>query len=157
MDLTASEETHQALSPSSETRPQFEVADVFRLYGESFRASHDLTSKQLAVMRAIESCRSLALGYHVDQCDNCEHTEISYNSCRDRHCPKCQGIQRRKWVADRVKALLPVAYYHVVFTLPEGIFPLCLFNQEVICRWRYHHHDQAHPQKKWNGQGCVLP
>ena len=83
-------------------------------------------------MRAIENCRSSALGCHVDRCDHCGYTEISYNSCRDRHCPKCQGQRRRKWVNDRVKDLLPVPYYHVVFTLPDAIFPMCLFNQKVI-------------------------
>ncbi len=83
-------------------------------------------------MRAIENCRSSALGCHVDRCDNCGYAEVSYNSCRDRHCPKCQGQRRRKWVNERMKDLLPVPYYHVVFTLPDAIFPLCLFNQKVI-------------------------
>ena len=83
-------------------------------------------------MHAIENCRSSALGCHVDQCDSCGHTEVSYNSCRDRHCPKCQGSRRRKWVENRMNDLLPVEYYHVVFTLPDAIFPMCLFNQKVI-------------------------
>lgn len=83
-------------------------------------------------MHAIECCRSSTLGHHIDRCDSCGHTEISYNSCRDRHCPKCQGSRRRKWVENRVKDLLPVPYYHVVFTLSDAIFPMCLFNQGVI-------------------------
>ena len=83
-------------------------------------------------MSAIENCRSSTLGLHADRCNNCGHAEISYNSCRDRHCPKCQGQRRRKWVENRLKDLLPVPYYHVVFTLPDAIFPMCLFNQKVI-------------------------
>jgi len=113
-------------------RQKYEVADVIRMYGEEYRAMHTLTRKQEAVMTAIESCRSSALGYHIDACGNCGHIETSYNSCRDRHCPKCQGIERRRWVESRLKDLLPVSYYHVVFTLPHNIFPMCLFNQRLV-------------------------
>ncbi len=132
MNMTLTNKPPQPLSSPSVSRPQYEVADIFRNYGEEFRATHVLTSKQKAVMRAIEICRSSDLGYHVDCCDSCGHTEISYNSCRDRHCPKCQGIQKNKWVEARLNDLLPVPYYHVVFTIPNDIFPVCLFNQKVI-------------------------
>ena len=113
-------------------RKRFEVADIIRMYGEKYRGEHTLTHKQELVMAAIEHCRSSALGYHVDACGNCGHIESSYNSCRDRHCPKCQGIARRKWIESRLKDLLPVPYYHAVFTLPDSIFPMCLFNQGLI-------------------------
>ncbi len=83
-------------------------------------------------MYAIEDCRTSALGCHADRCDNCGHIEVSYNSCRDRHCPKCQGSRRHKWVESRLNDLLPVPYYHIVFTLPDAIFPMCLFNQKII-------------------------
>jgi hypothetical protein len=109
-----------------------EVAEVFKRYGEHYRARHRLPRKQASVMLAIERCRSSALGYHIDACDHCGHLQSFYNSCRDRHCPKCQGINRRKWVQARLEDLLPVPYYHVVFTLPDSFFPLCLFNQQVI-------------------------
>ena len=123
-----------AMSAEAEAtgRRKYEVADVFRVYGEEYRTGHALTRKQEAVMTAIERCRSSALGYHVDARDRCGHIDSSYNSCRDRHCPKCQGIERRRWVESRLKYLLPVSYYHVVFTLPHSIFPMCLFNQRLV-------------------------
>ena len=113
-------------------RPCHEVGDVFRRYGGGYRTTHSLNRKQLSVMDAIERCRTSQLGYHMDECDECGHLEHSYNSCRDRHCPKCQGISRRKWVNGRLEDLLPVPYYHVVFTLPDKLFPMCLYNKRVI-------------------------
>lgn len=83
-------------------------------------------------MSAIEGCRTGDYGYHVDQCDTCGNTETDYNSCRDRHCPKCQGISRRKWVDERLKDILPVAYYHAVFTLPHDIIPVARYNKRLI-------------------------
>jgi hypothetical protein len=118
--------------PEDAERPAYEVADIFRLYGEAYRQKHSLTPQQAAVMRDIEICRTEALGFHADVCDGCGHIEIRYNSCRNRHCPKCQGIAKRKWVNARLTQLLPIPYYHAVFTLPTQIFPLCQYNQELI-------------------------
>ena len=109
-----------------------EVADIFRLYGQDYRRHHGMTGKQHAVMRAIENCRTAAYGYHIDQCNACGHMEQAFNSCRDRHGPKCQAISRKKWVAARMEAVLPVPYYHVVFTLPHRLHPLTGYNQALI-------------------------
>jgi len=84
-------------------------------------------------MRAIEMCRTAALGGHVDECDSCGARKISYNSCRNRHCPKCQGLEKQKWLEQRCRELLPVAYFHVVFTVPEELNPLALANP----KWFY--------------------
>jgi hypothetical protein len=100
------------------------VADIFRLYGDEYRADHNLTTKQHQAMFDIEHCRTGYFGYHVDVCDACGHLDHPANSCRNRHCPLCQGISRRKWVNARVANLLPVPYYHATFTLPNMINPL---------------------------------
>ncbi len=109
-----------------------EVADIFRRYGEEYRCTHSMTPKQRRVMRDIEQCRTSVLGFHVDECDECGQRDVGYNSCRNRHCPKCQGIAREKWVKARLDELLPIAYFHMVFTLPHYIFPLSLYNQSLI-------------------------
>ena len=106
-----------------------EVADIFRRYAEAYRAQNKLMPKQHKVMNAIMNCRSSNCGQHVDMCDKCGHIEKEYNSCRDRHCPKCQGISRRKWIEARIKDILPVPYYHVVFTLPHLLEKLISFNK----------------------------
>ena len=113
-------------------RERLELSDIIRKYGDSFRAGRSLTSKQKRVLSALLYCRTERLGYHLDQCPECNHREISYNSCRDRHCPKCQGIARRQWVEKRNSQILPVPYYHVVFTLPSGLFPFSLYNKRLI-------------------------
>ena len=113
-------------------RPRYEVADVFRKYGEQYRKENKMTAKQKAVMHAIENCRTSFFGYHADVCDECSHLEIEYNSCRDRHCPKCQSIAKRLWVRSRLNDLLPVAYYHVVFTLPHFLNGLLEYNKEFF-------------------------
>jgi len=106
-------------------QPKFEVADVLRLLGE--KVEHiGLNPWQLRTLRAIKQCRTAALGGHVDACDSCGNISISYNSCRNRHCPKCQGRNREDWIQAREAELLPVPYFHVVFTLPEAINPLAL-------------------------------
>ena len=117
-------------------RAQLEVADVFRTHGAAWRQSlrGHLSLNQLKVMSAIEQCRSASLGGHVLHCQTCEHTEIAYNSCRNRHCPKCQGAAARRWLEARQTELLPVDYYHVVFTLPEPISGLAYTNKAVIYR-----------------------
>ena len=118
--------------PSSQDRPKYEVADIFRLYGEEYRQTHTLTTDQLNVMYAIEHCRTAEYGFHADVCDHCGHIETAYNSCRNRHCPKCQGIAKNKWVKARIDELLPVAYHHATFTLPNQISVLSLHNQKLI-------------------------
>ena len=104
-------------------RPILEVADIFRGFGSTWRRANagHVSLDQLKVMSAIERCRTAALGGHVARCEDCDHTTIAYNSCRDRHCPKCQGAAARDWLADREAELLPVNYFHVVFTLPRAI------------------------------------
>ena len=115
-------------------RPDLEVADIFRAHGPAWRlqqAGH-LSLGQLKVMSAIEQCRSVALGGHVLHCQSCNHTQIAYNSCRNRHCPKCQGSAARRWLQARQADLLPVEYYHVVFTLPAPIGEIAWYNKSVI-------------------------
>jgi hypothetical protein len=111
-----------------------EVADVFRRYGEAYRQRHgaSLSTAQRRAMTAIEQCRTAALGGHVEQCDTCGHQRISYNSCRDRNCPKCQGLARAQWLADRQAELLDVPYFHVVFTVPAPIAAIAFQNQTVV-------------------------
>ena len=115
-------------------RCALEVADIFRAHGPAWRqAQHGhLSLGQLKVMSAIEQCRSAALGGHVLACGNCEHTDVAYNSCRNRHCPKCQASAARRWLEARQSELLPVAYYHVVFTLPATISAIAYYNKAVI-------------------------
>jgi hypothetical protein len=111
-----------------------EVADIFRVHGPAWRraqAGH-LSLGQLKVMSAIERCRTAALGGHVARCEKCDHTHIAYNSCRNRHCPKCQGAAAKEWLADREAELLPVPYYHVVFTLPAPLADLAYQNKAAI-------------------------
>jgi len=114
-------------------RPGHEVADIFRAYGAEFRATHALSREEGRVMYDIEHCRTQVMGSHWDVCDMCGHAERSYCSCHNRHCPKCQGAARRIWVKERLESLLPVPYYHVVFTLPdEELHPLYLYNRKIL-------------------------
>ena len=114
-------------------RSALEVADIFRRHGGAYRADQlgSMTLGQRRVMAAIEACRTAALGGHVERCEDCGETRISYNSCRNRHCPKCQGLARAQWIADRQAELLPVTYFHVVFTVPEAIAGIALQNKAV--------------------------
>jgi hypothetical protein len=112
----------------------FEVGDLFRAFGPAYRKTHELPVRHLRAMRAIEICRTSELGGHLDQCDHCGTVRISYNSCRNRHCPKCQCLEKERWLQAREKDLLPTSYFHVVFTLPEGLRPLALRNQKVLYR-----------------------
>ncbi|WP_434718073.1 IS91 family transposase [Paraburkholderia sp. A1BS-2L] len=109
-----------------------EVADIFRAHGPAWRRTVRLSLGQLKVMSAIEQCRSAALGGHVLRCTGCARTEIAYNSCRNRHCPKCQGSAARRWLEARQADLLPLEYYHVVFTLPAAISAIAWYNKRVI-------------------------
>ena len=115
-------------------RPKLEVADVFRRYGESYRQQHgaSLSVAQRRVMTAIEVCRTAALGGHLERCDQCGYERNAYNSCRDRHCPKCQCLARAQWIQDRQAELLNVPYFHVVFTIPEQIAAIAYQNREVV-------------------------
>lgn len=115
-------------------KPQLEMADIFRQYGEGYRARHGATMspEQFKAMRAIENCRTAVLGGHVEECDHCAHQVISYNSCRNRHCPKCQGLAKARWLEERRAEVLPVEYHHVIFTLPCDLAPLALQNKRVV-------------------------
>jgi hypothetical protein len=115
-------------------RPPYEVADVVRNHSHEFveQYGHLLDSEHLRVLHAIENCRTAILGGNLNACDRCGHRVNSYNSCRNRHCPKCQGAARQKWLANRTAELLPVPYFHVVFTLPHLLAPLALQNKQVL-------------------------
>jgi len=111
-----------------------EVADLFRSYGAAYRHehAHGLPLRHLRAMRAIEICRTAELGGHVDECDHCGALRISYNSCRNRHCPKCQCLDKERWLEAQKRDVLPTQYFHVVFTLPQALRPLALRNQKVV-------------------------
>jgi putative transposase/transposase-like zinc-binding protein len=115
-------------------RPALEVADIFRDHGAAWRCTNagHVSLDQLKVMSAIERCRTAALGGHVARCEDCAHTLIAYNSCRNRHCPKCQGAAAREWLAEREAELLPVPYFHVVYTLPAALRDIAYQNKAVI-------------------------
>ncbi len=117
-------------------RPALEVADIFRAHGPAWRQAQrgHLSLGQLKVMSAIEQCRSAALGGHALRCGACEHVDIAYNSCRNRHCPKCQANAARRWLEARQNELLPVEYYHVVFTLPAPVAALAWYNKALLYR-----------------------
>src|ERR1700747_3720816 len=122
------------------TRPPLEVADVIRAAGRSFidRNRSWLNRLHLKILTAIERCRTAALGGHLDQCPRCGYRAISFNSCRNRHCPKCQNGAREKWIAARQNELLAVAYVHVVFTVPQQLSQLMLQNKKVLYDLLFH-------------------
>jgi hypothetical protein len=109
-----------------------ELQDVFQQFGPDYRQNHSLPLNQLKAMKAIESCRTANLGGHIDVCDACGHERISYNSCRNRHCPKCQGLAKEQWLRERERDLLEISYFHVVFTVPDCLTPIALQNQQVF-------------------------
>jgi hypothetical protein len=111
---------------------QPEVADIFRMYGDDYRRENIVSSEQFKAMRHIEMCRTATLGGHVEVCDHCGVEQNAYNSCRDRHCPKCQTLVKEKWLNDRKAELLPCSYFHNVFTLPHELNPLILVNMSVM-------------------------
>src|SRR5216110_3247765 len=115
-------------------RSGLEVADIFRRHSDAFRGEQGdrLSYAQRRVMTAIEMCRTAVLGGHVERCEDCGETRVAYNSCRNRHCPKCQGLARAQWLADRRSELLPVPYFHVVFTVPAPIAAIALQNKAVV-------------------------
>lgn len=109
-----------------------ELQDIFQLYGDEYRQSHKLSYAQAKAMSAIEQCRTAKLGCHVDACENCGNVEISYNSCRNRHCPKCQTLSKERWIDNQKYNLLNTGYFHVVFTVPDNLRPLFYQNQSVL-------------------------
>ena len=113
-------------------RPRLEVAEVIRSYGHAYRERYTPSPAQARVLRAVVQCRTGVLGGHVQECDHCGERQISYNSCRNRHCPKCQGSQTAQWLEAQQPHLLPVPYFHVVFTLPQLLAPLALQNPRVV-------------------------
>ena len=120
--------THNdSLAPKKQQ--QVELADIFRLYADDYRRSHAVAYEQLKVMRHIQICRTAVLGGHVEQCEQCAFEQIAYNSCRDRHCPKCQTLTKEQWLNDRKAELLPCGYFHLVFTLPHELNPIILSNK----------------------------
>jgi hypothetical protein len=118
------------------SRIPLEVADIFRAQGPAWRHAHagHISLDQLKVMSAIEHCRCASLGGHVLRCPSCEQEQIAYNSCRNRHCPKCQATAAKRWLEDRKAELLPVEYYHLIFTLPAQISSIAYQNKSVIYR-----------------------
>jgi hypothetical protein len=121
-------------------RPKLEVADIFRRYGAAYREQHgaSMPTTQRRVMTAIELCRTAALGGHLERCDECGHERNCFNSCRDRHCPKCQSLARSQWIEDRQSELLEVPYFHVVFTVPEEIAAIAFQNKKVVYGILFH-------------------
>jgi hypothetical protein len=113
-------------------RPALELAGILRQYGAAYQEAHALPRDQLRILRAIEVCRTAVLGGHVEACSHCDFTRISYNSCRNRHCPKCQRAERDQWLERRKSELLPVEYFHVVFTLPEELAPIAFHNKRTV-------------------------
>lgn len=112
--------------------PKYEVADILREYWPQLQQKGNLNSWQLRTLDAIKRCRTASLGGHIDGCTNCGQILVSYNSCRNRHCPKCQGQKREQWIQAREEELLPVSYFHVVFTIPDTLNHLCLFKAKLI-------------------------
>jgi len=113
-------------------QPTLELADIFRQYGPAYRQAHALPLHQHRLMQAIETCRTAALGGTVEWCDRCQYTHTRYRSCRNRHCPKCQGLAREKWLEQRREELLPTTYFHVVFTLPEPVAAIAFYNKTAV-------------------------
>ena len=109
-----------------------ELQDIFAEHGETYQLNHRLLPDQLKVMRAIQSCRTSALGGHVDECEECGFIRISYNSCRNRHCPKCQTLNKERWIEVRKEDLLNAGYFHVVFTIPDQLNTIAYQNAKVV-------------------------
>jgi hypothetical protein len=122
---------------SLQSRPQYELADILRHYLPKFLKTHHISIRQHKILHDIQICRTINCGGHLEVCDHCHYMQPAYNSCHNRHCPKCQGIARRRWVAARLKELLPVPYYHAVFTLPHRLNGLTLYNKRLIYQLFY--------------------
>src|SRR2546422_5057616 len=122
----------RGLTPPRAVRPALDIADIFRTHGEAYRQRHALSRDQRATMRAIVTCRTAARGGHLDVCDRCGYRRPAYNSCRNRHCPKCEALREARWIEARLARLLPSPYFHVVFTLPAELRPLVLRNRRRL-------------------------
>ncbi len=122
--------SHQLAAGEKKARP--ELADIFRSHGESYRRAHRLPASHKKVMRAVSVCRTAELGGHLKQCDTCGFEHPAYNSCRNRHCPKCQSLAKAQWLEKQTSELLPVGYYHLVFTLPHELNRLILANKKIL-------------------------
>lgn len=118
--------------------PRYELSQVIQRYGKEFIKEHPQPLFHLRTLHAIEHCRTMAMGGHVDSCDACGHIRVSYNSCRNRHCPKCQSTQRERWIISREQDLLPVSYFHIVFTLPESLNQLCARYPVIMYNTLFH-------------------
>ncbi|MGH7336570.1 MAG: IS91 family transposase, partial [Myxococcota bacterium] len=129
---------HPAGCGTAGLRPALEVATIFREHGEAYRQGHTLTREQLRAMRAIERCRTAALGGHLDACVSCGAVRPAYNSCRNRHCPKCQSLAQAKWLDERKRRILPTSYFHVVFTLPSELRAVARLNPGVVYGLLFH-------------------
>jgi hypothetical protein len=121
---------HGRAAGEKKARP--ELADIFRQYGESYQRKHRLPASHRKVMRALSVCRTQELGGHLDRCDCCGFERPAYNSCRNRHCPKCQSLAKAKWLEKQTSELLPVGYFHLVFTLPHELNGLILTNKKIL-------------------------
>jgi hypothetical protein len=121
-----------AAGKSQFSRPRYEVGDIFRRYGQFYRQKHPLPVSHLKIMRAIEICRTAELGGHLERCDHCGYERNAYNSCRNRHCPKCQALAKAEWLEKRSAELLPVEYFHNVFTIPHELNQIALCNKDVV-------------------------
>lgn len=128
-----------------------EVGEIFRQSGQAYRESCKLPLQSLKAMSAIEACRTAALGGHVDECDSCRHTRFSYNSCRNRHCPKCQLLAKERWLKARKEELLPVSYLHAVLTIPSELNQIALTNQKEIGYIQVSYKPQLHAFLKFYG------
>jgi len=124
--------THPTQEEVVKDKPNWEVADIFHAYGEAYRLNHSLPASHLKVMHDIKVCRSAYLGGHIKKCDTCGAEINAYNSCRNRHCPKCQALTKARWLEARKAELLPLTYFHCVFTLPHEINPIALCNKKVV-------------------------
>ena len=113
-------------------KPKYEMQDIFRLYGDDYIARHKLNAMQLKAIRDISLCRTSAMGYNAKECGDCKNIEFAYNSCRNRNCPKCQGDKRYDWIEKRLKTTLDTPYYHTVFTVPNQLFEIGLYNQKIF-------------------------
>jgi Putative transposase/Transposase zinc-binding domain len=138
------------------TPPRWEVADIVRLYGDSYRQTHLVSPGQQRVLEAIAACRTAQLGGHVEQCPQCGFERYAYHSCRNRHCPKCQSFTKAQWVADRQAELLPVPYFHTVFTLPHALNTLVLGNQRLLLGLLFTAASQTLLQFGWQNLGGQL-
>jgi len=123
----------QDLSDDTKTyKPKYEMQDIFRLYGDDYIARHKLNAMQLKAIRDISTCRTSAMGYNAKECGDCKNIEFAYNSCRNRNCPKCQGDKRYDWIEKRLKTTLDTPYYHTVFTVPNQLFEIAIYNQALF-------------------------